>query len=405
MVGDLVNISVSGALGNVYLVRKFPVLFRSDLVSKFRVISIADIYEKNRLKSRESIDDLFNDIKNRRIKEKEFSETVEASLEELKRALLEGRINYFQLDKDNPVLPEGFFDGIGERGIVDISAPNKHHYSLAEQVLKRNINLLLEKPAVKSYGETDGLEGILSNLNLNGNKLIDAEHYSHYGNVRHYINEFENYVVEYGKVMGMDLYIREDEDFSSGRNQETIEIEKSGGGMWLDTGIHITAFLRNIGARINYESISAQGYKSLDEHIQDCKYGETRMDAELDLLPNDKFSNNCHVKISVGKSFSNKDKRKCFIVYYERGKIEIDIIKKELREYEKFSDLYKLRGDPKKFPEDAFYNVFYYLYESITQNKSPLTSLTKAIENVRDVFRIYDKASPIMRLDYSIIGV
>ncbi len=400
----VVHLSAIGGFGNVYLIRKFPVLFNSDLASKFKVVSVADIYDEERLKDRKSIDDLFEEIKSSRIKEKELKPEIEKSLYILKGKLLDRSLPYFQLNKDSPVIPYelfGLFDRLDGNAVVDVSAPNKYHLSLAEQVLRRNVSLLLEKPAVISSREADELGILLRSSNLNGTKLIDAEHYSHYGNVRYYIDHFESYISQFGKVTGMELSIREDEDFSSGRNRETVERSKSGGGIWLDTGIHIMAFLRNIGAGIDWNSAEVQPYKSLDKDIQDAKYGETRMDVELDVKEEKNFSKNCHVKASVGKSFAKKDKSKCFVVYHINGKVEMDIVTKELRVYDKKNEEYLLQSS-KPFEEDAFYNVFRDLHECITQDVAPLTSLSKALDNVRDVFRVYDKAgSKLIMGDYN----
>jgi len=390
-----IGLHIVGGLGDVCLTRKYSAIYGTDLIGKFDVLSIADVYDEEQIKNETEIRDLFKFIRASKIKGN-FDENIEITL----RQFLLNSIDYFQLEEDNPVLPNRFFENVNKNDIIDISIPNKFHLRLVEQVLKKHGHLIIEKPVVHSLDDIMQLESSLRNTNLEGRKIMDAEHYSHYGNIREYIRNFkliskdEKYGFGLGKINKIELAIEEREDFGSERNSGIIEIEKSGGGIWLDTGIHSIAFLRNIGAKIDLSSVGAQPYKSHDERIQEGKYGETGIEVSFNVEQGEFFSSECRVDISVAKCCQLHNKR--FVMHYENGRVEIDISKKSTNGFNK-------KGDSIFdccIPGDAFYHVFDDMRKSIVHDEEPLTSIDKAICNLKDIFLIYGRAKELIKLEY-----
>lgn len=386
-----IGLHVVGGLGDVSLTRKYPALYQSDLTKSFEVCSIADIYDWERVKDEHAIYELLSEIERLRLKGK-FNTDVRTIF---KNSLLHS-IKYYQLDKDNPRLPKSFFDAIEPRDVVDISVPNNLHLPLARQVLDYGGNLLVEKPLCSSLEGALRFRDHISRLNLNGRILTDAEHYSHYGNIKEFYSNFRRFMYDngggfgLGKIRGINLFIEEDEDFSSERNRETINREKSGGGMWLDTGIHALSFLKSIKAVIDHDSVEAHPYKSPDPNIQDEKYGETSMEVSFDVISNDYFFHECHAHISIGKGFQRKNKR--FVLDYEKGRVELDMSERSLHVFDRNN--FKIFNST--FHKDAFYHVFDDVRRCIQYNEIPFTSISKAIRNVVDVFLIYNKAHPLV---------
>ena len=72
--------------------------------------------------------------------------------------------------------------------VVDISVPNNLLLPLATQVLGHSGNLLVEKPLCSSLEEALRFKDYISRLNLNDRVLTDAEHYSHYENIKLFYN-------------------------------------------------------------------------------------------------------------------------------------------------------------------------------------------------------------------------
>jgi len=394
--GEKIYLKVIGGLGDVSLTRKYPALCSNGLNETFSLESIADIYDSSKLKNKNQIEELLNEIGRNRLKGKINHEVREL----LKTRFTEG-LNYFQLEKDNPQLPDEFFSRDYKETVVDISVPNKYHFPLAKQVLtKSNYHILIEKPITASLEQTVEFEQFLKQANHGTNQkiLMDAEHYSHYGNIMYYLYNFKSFCEDslgnhgLGKIKEFELTIEEDEGFESERNQEIIEIAKSGGGQWLDTGTHPIGFLRNLNLNIDYNSIQAQPYKYTDPRIADSKYGETSMEVEVDLIPKDKnyFLTPCHARISVGKGFPKR--KKMFSVKHENGYVEINTAEKTLSAFN--SDKEKLFKS--RFERDAFYNVFNDLRKSVLYGKKPMTSIQKAIANAKDIFLVYSKAKPLI---------
>ena len=181
-----IGLHVIGGLGDVCLTRKYSAIYGTDLIGKFDVLSIADIYQEQQVKSETEIESLFQEIKDSKIKG-----VIDKDIETIFRQYLLNSINYYQLDPDNPQLPENFFNNVNENDVIDISIPNKFHLGLVEQVLKKHGHMIIEKPIVHSIEDVTKLRRSLTDKDLKGRIIMDAEHYSHYGNVRTYLTEFE----------------------------------------------------------------------------------------------------------------------------------------------------------------------------------------------------------------------
>lgn len=377
-----VRIAVAGGLGDVQR-RKWAAVYLTELSSRMEFSAIADVYDESRVRDEKRLEDLFDELKTKRFKGK-LDPRAEVFI---KTGLLTGSTKYFQIDPSNLFLPEEFFT---ETDVVDISTPNRFHLDLAKQVIDKGKDLIIEKPVSWNVFEAIELERYSQIHPARGAVRVAADHYSNYENVRYYIDNFRQIVNSLGRVRGIELFIEEDEDFSSIRNGQIIDKTKSGGGILLDTGIHTLAFLRNIGARIE-RIVSATPYKSHDPNIQDERYGETGFEMELELGRSPFFLDRTLAKISVGKCC--QEKRKVFQMEHERGRVVMDIVDKTIRFY---------RGQKlvqtTRYEEDAFFKMYEELGECVSKRRDPLNSMSRGIENVKDVGLIYSRASPIIKL-------
>ena len=382
---EKIRIHFLGGLGDACLIRKYPVILEN-LNNIFEISSIGDIYEYEEFSDQSRIAGLLNVIKTVRLKGS-LNEKVES---EIVSGLSNGMIKYFSMDPIEPIISDEFLGNICKGDIFDVSVPNKFHITLAKQILeKTDANLIIEKPLSSSLEEILEFEDYFSNLDLRERVVSDAEHYSHYPNVREYFRYFDKYTERFGMVKGIELYILEKEDFSNQRNRDIIDIEKSGGGMWLDTGIHAIAFIRNLGGEIDYDNdVKANLLKMDDPTIKDSRYGETSIDANF-YVTGDSF-HNCNVNVLAGKD-PRYQKKKLFVIHHENGRVELKMGDKSLRVY----DSKGVVIEDKIFSRDAFYYVFTDLYDCISRGKESFTSINKAIKNVKDIFYIYERATPL----------
>lgn len=299
--------------------------------------------------------------------------------------ILNDRIHYFEVERENPNLPEAFFGQVEEGDLVNICAPNNLHRILIEQSI-RGLRypgvLIVEKPVVSSVGEADRLAQFLRTNGTNGIILKDAEHYAHYPPVTNFIERLEEFVERYGKIIGIDLKIEESEGYDIPRNRSAIDKRLSGWGAWLDMGVHGFAFVNSTGAEVNYDSIQAKAFKCNHPAIQGDNYGETEMHVEGNIFPGERFADNCYLKISVGKAMPRQNKT--FDVYFERGRVNIEIKSKSMEVWngklvEKLS-----------WGEDAFYMVIKDSVDCARSRRQPRTNINNALKNVQSVFKVYD---------------
>jgi predicted dehydrogenase len=385
-----IRLGVVGVLGEVSVQRKIPNLLRTNLGSLIDLTTGVDIYDAKSVRS--DVGCIVKYISGR------FKSQISRSYAmELERSVLP-RVLYHQVDKNNPLLPRRFFDDLdkSDKSFVDVSTPNEFHLPLLKQLIEHGRSIVIEKPIVRNGVEADDLEAFLAVRELNGNVVVDAEHYSYYGNVRQFIEhhrEFSNGRYDLGMITGLDLMIEEDEDFSNARNQDVIRKNTSGGGMWLDTGIHAISFIRRMGAEIDFEGVYAQPFKSHDPHIQGNEFGETAMETLFYLKGNDYIEGGSLARISVGKCCGAKNKR--FVVNYQRGKAEMDMEKKKLTVFDRGGNVLFMACNN----GDAFYHLYNSVYDNIKYGTKPFTGMKDAIENVRDVSEFYERANPLRRLD------
>jgi len=384
--GERVGLHIIGAFGDASR-RLTSALFTDEyLASRFFIKSFSDVYPKERVL--EDIEGVFSQAESRM-----RSGMNTKARKEMCNGITEKNIKYYQLDRDNPELDGELLEGVEQNDVIDISVPNRFHVPLLKQALFRGKNSLVEKPLASRPKEINELNEFMHTLDgyLENKCLIkDAEHYSHYPNVLYFIGNFRNYregldgFPSFGKVTGIELHIEEGEDFNCARNREIIHIPKSGGGVWLDMGVHALAFLRGIGAHINYRNIYAMPFKHFDTRIMGEEFGETAMHARMEICPDEFYKEGCMAEIIVGKAMG-RDKKE-FIINFEKGCAIINIKPKELRYISsgKFS-MQKFEGEP-------FSNVLRDVWDCLFRSARPITGIDAAILNVGDVFIVYREA-------------
>lgn len=386
---------IIGGLGDVSLTRKLvSYCEHADLRDKFKVVTLVDIHPAEDVLNPANFEQLFDTIKQKRLKG-----SVPIEVEKwLKRSLREGNINYIATQPGQTGLPAEYLRSLGSDDIIDIATPNKFHADLTVQALRHSsAHILVEKPVAMSVSQAEILKKAIKNTDLEGRIVMDGDHYQYYSHINHFIRNFRGYGVNsgegygLGKINKVDLSIQDDEDFSSERNRQIIEISKSGLGIWLDMGVHALAFLRNLGAKINMNSVQATRYKIPDERIRDSIYGETAMYASFNLKGDERFEEGCPVSIRVGKAMGRENKY--FTLGYQNGSVSIDVKGRSLTA-KKYETGIPFVVEEKVFDKDAFYHVLNSMYQNVVTGSSPLTTLEKGADNVRDVFEIHARSKP-----------
>ena len=383
------NVGVIGVNGNVSILRKIPALLGTDLSENFSLVAGADIFSTKQMSAQNFLDNY------------RFKETIPLKARKMFLKEVMPNMVYFCVTKGNSFLPNKLLELIGENGVIDISTPNEFHLPFFKQAaIYHKGHVIVEKPVIRNSDEMDELASFIvrEDLEQRAEKRVffAADHYIHYGNIQYFVNNFRRLrnVLgrDIGKITGIDIKIEEDEDFANERNQNTIRVASSGGGIWLDTGIHALNFLRVMGLRIDYQSIEARPCKSNDPHIQSEVYGETSMKARFNLIPDEALANGrCSVQISVGKFGKEHKKQKRFDINYECGKASMNMLDKSLSVFGRDGRVIYFDS----FSDDAFYNMYKEFYQRAKSGKGNLDSLVTGIANVNDVLAVYDRAKPL----------
>lgn len=382
---------IFGGLGDVSLARKIPLIYNTDLSRDIALSGIFDVYPTKDLKTESGVRNVLGEIISKRLKT-----PMDSSVEEkLVGDLVSGKIAYFS-SREPLSFQKGldYINRIGNRAIVDISTPNKTHFKYLEEAIDRtNAHILVEKPVVSSRLELANLSSLLNRSHMGscGRSLMDAEHYSHYGQVRDYFSNFEEYSSpdKFGRIKQMLIWIKETEGFENQRNRDIINKTLSGGGIWMDLGIHAMSFISFLGGNISQDSIVAFPEKANDEAISAPIYGETSMKVRFN-VSGENFADNAAINIGVGKKLPQKRKKIC--IEHESGHVvDLDFEKRKIAVYSKEG------GEPieeRFYKEDAFYYVFKDFLECVNTQKSR-HNFSASMQALENVFRVYDHAKPL----------
>jgi predicted dehydrogenase len=376
-----IKLAIIGGLGDVSLTRKIPQIYSTNLSQKIDIASIVDLYPEEQVHTEQGLETLFHEIQTKRLK----GEISAKDISKLKEEMLSGKVQYFQFS-NSPSFFTRFFQFVNglENTAIDISTPNRYHLELFEKIAEQTqAHVLVEKPFVCNTTQLNESRRFLeTRIENSARVMMDVEHYSYYEALAEYIENLPEYIQRYGKIKSLLLILTETESFDSQRNKDIINISKSGGGVWLDLGIHPVSFMSLIGAKIKRGTVNKKSRKAEIPEIKSQEYGETEMLAEFG-IEGENFSPNAKAKIHVGKAMPQK--RKNFYIEHENGILDLNVLAKRTRAYSQNGE----RIFEKLYQDDAFYNVFDHFVQSVERKQIPRTALTKALVSLDSLFHVY----------------
>jgi predicted dehydrogenase len=371
-----VPVTIYGGLGEVSLLRKIPLFVNTDLGNSMKLEHLVDVYPEERVRS--FPEETLKEISASKLTRPIPSEVIFW----LSTRLKNGQIRYSEFGEDFYFSPED---------LVDLSVPNRYHFKFLKHFIDNtSANIIVEKPIVTDREQIEQLQGYLSeNENkLKGRMIMDAEHYRYYQHINHYLENFPDFINDYGKIRRLFLSLNQTEGFDHERNRNTIYVPKSGGGVWLDLGVHTMAFLTAIGGSFSRD-VEVVPSKNADPRISSEEYGETEMHVRGKVYGQNFTQEGAQTRILVGKGVRKEDKR--FLIEHERGLVDLDTRRKAMTFYDLPGDTYK----ETLFEGDPFYGVYTEARDCIFSGRKPKSDVRSSLYTLENLFWLNSCRKPI----------
>jgi len=245
-----------------------------------------------------------------------------------------------------------------------ISTPNYTHKGIAIKALTFGMHILCEKPLAHTL---EAAREIVEAANKHPAQVaMLSDHYIYKPAVREVIQKWAEYKARLGRIGSIKAKVLES-SLVEGR-EWLLQKEKSGGGVIMDTGIHLVSIM---GRLFGYEGIEI-AKATISRHESAPGGGETYGYIALNI-------GNIPAQIEVGKGMTRREKSIVFVG--DKGQLEIDIEKEQV----KFNGLVEA-----SFAEDDTYPVILRGFLSTIEDKrAPWTTLNEGYEAQRIINAVY----------------
>lgn len=248
-----------------------------------------------------------------------------------------------------------------------ISTPNDTHIDIAVKALNSGMHILCEKPLAHTL---EAASEIVEEANKHPAQIsMLSDHYLYKPAVREVIQKWVGYKARLGEIKSIKAKVLES---SSVEGREwLLQKEKSGGGVIMDTGIHLVSIM---GRLFGYDKID-DPKATIGRYEGAPGDGETYGYIALSI-------DNIPAEIEVGKMMENTEKGIVFAG--DKGQLEIDVEKEQV----KFDGTVEA-----SFAEDDSYLVILREFLSAIEDKrEPWTTLKEGYEAQRIINNVYETA-------------
>ncbi len=267
------------------------------------------------------------------------------------------QVKYYQYGKEP----------LSEYNIAIISTPNDTHNDIAIKALNSGMHILCEKPLAHTL---EAAREIVEEAAKHPNQVaMLSDHYLYKSAVREVIQKWSEYKAMIGKIRSITAKFLES---SSVEGREwLLQREKSGGGVIMDTGIHLISIM---GRLFGYDKIDVVK-ATINRYEGAPGDSETYGCIALNI-------GNIPAQIGVGKGMANTEKGIGFTG--DKGQLEIDIEREEV----KFNGLVEA-----SFAEDDSYlAILRQFLSAIEGERVPWTTLNEGYEAQRIIAIVYEIA-------------
>ncbi|HIE55410.1 MAG TPA: Gfo/Idh/MocA family oxidoreductase [Chromatiaceae bacterium] len=229
---------------------------------------------------------------------------------------------YFQVEGDSN-LPAEFWNRID--AVYDAS-PQCFRKAYFHAALDHGKHLLLEKPPGRSAEE--GEEILRRSAEHRELRFMCTNHYLFYEPFRIFLKWVRDGELRpLGRIRRIEGRILEDDDLSHPRYKWLLDPTKSGGGVGVDTGVHLVSRCYALGAEAKVNQAERDSCLALDDPKARIN-GQSRIpETYLGILANlegDIFTSDSTAWLQVGKRIPKPFADKSFTVLFEHGKARLD---------------------------------------------------------------------------------
>jgi len=313
---------------------------------------------------------------------------------------------YYQLPQqwaENPnpnSLPLQMREFLKEVDAVYVASPNNTHKGYILCAINEGKDVLCTKPLTESLKTAKRLQEELEKKGTSSGKgeegktkFMYEDHYLYQGICIHLFDELipeanpfdESELGKIQSVKGLFIEKREASRTEPARASWLFDPEISGGGVWIDIGIHLLRILHRLGAR--FEMISAR--PRIDPGFE----AEMKMTVHARLNPDPELEKSpigwAQTPVYLVAEKEAEQARKEIDFYFEKGLVSLDFDKRRIFRFTKSQDyecLYENHTNP-------FKNVAEIFVKLITgQGDGRLASLSDAVKDMKVVKEVYCKA-------------
>lgn len=283
---------------------------------------------------------------------------------------------------------------------VYIASPNNTHKGYVLCALESHKDVLCTKPLTESLSTSQCLEGKLKEKGVSSGegesgqpKFMYEDHYLYQGICMWLFAELvlgknpfdKSKLGKVQSVRGFFVEKREASRIETSRADWLFNPEISGGGVWIDTGIHLVSILHKLGAR--FEITSAR--PRIDPGFE----AELKMTVHAKLNPDDNVEGHpiawdqTPICLIVEKEAGQTRKEINF--YFEKGLVSLDFYRGTIYQLIKSHDWKSLYEDP----IDPYRNVAEVFSELITNpNDRRLVSVSDVVKDMGVIKDVYCNA-------------
>ena len=248
-----------------------------------------------------------------------------------------------------------------------IATPNNTHAPLAIKALNSGLNILCEKPLSNTMDSAKQI--LLAAQSHPGLTAMLCDHYVYKPAIRNLLNNWQRYQEELGQITNIEAKVFE-QGLQKGREWLFFK-DISGGGIAMDTGIHIVSILGKI---FGYANLTVRGAK-MTKYPQSP--GDTETYASIALS-----AGKIPVHIEVAKWMDNVQKQ--MVIKGTKSILEVDIEGGRIT----------MDGKTKKTAskDDCYPVLIEEFLSAIEQRRLPRTTLEEGYEALQIVVTAYQMA-------------